>query len=336
MMNVTYSPSLTLPLTRACINRCLYCGYREEGDGLLPERAIRKLVERAHHEGISEILVLSGEKADRTPKVQRDLERLGMVCLVSWAQKICEDLLKERLLPHVNIGTLEGDSLERLRDVSASMGLMLEGMNPEVNAHVHRGKDIQERIKMIERAGELKIPFTTGILMGVGERQEDRVSALRVLANIQRKSGHLQEVILQRYAVNPQSQIAPQEISFEEMKEIILFCKTHLPGVSIQVPPNLEPYWEALLAVGVNDLGGMGPGLDLVNPESPWPGVEVLADRVARRGGVLKKRLPIYLQYYEKGWFSEKLGRVLETWIEGDDGYSYYSQRSVPGEKTLS
>jgi FO synthase subunit 1 len=315
---VTYSPSRTLPLTRACINRCLYCGYRKEGEGLLSENALRDIVKRARKEGASEILILSGEKADRTPEVQRDLARLDMSSLVSRAKEVCEEVLEEGLLPHVNVGTLDAESLEQLKSVSASMGLMLEGINPGVNAHIHRGKNIQERIEMIEKAGELKIPFTTGILMGVGERQEDRLGALEVLADIQRKYGHLQEV------------------SFEEMKEIVLFCKTHLSGVSIQVPPNLEPHWEALLASGVNDLGGIGPGADLVNPERPWPEVEVIAGKVARSGGILKKRLPIYLPYYEKGWFSEKLGRVLETWINGNDEYSYYFQRSADGQKALS
>jgi len=325
MNRVTYSPSMTIPLTRSCVNRCLYCGYRKEGDGLLPERAIRELVDRAHQEGVSEILILSGEKADRTPNVKNDLERLDMDSLVSWAQKVCEDLLKERLLPHVNMGTLDGTSLGQLREVSASMGLMLEGVNLEVNARVHPGKDIRERIKTIEKAGELKIPFTTGILMGLGERQEDRLTGIRVLADIQRRYGHLQEVILQRYVVNHPSQMAAEDISLEEMKALVLLCKRCLPGVSIQVPPNLEPYWESLLAVGVTDLGGMGPGSDLVNPENPWPEVDVIADRVARMGGVLSKRMPIYRQYYEKGWFSKKVSRVLETWIEGDDEYRYYS-----------
>jgi FO synthase subunit 1 len=327
---------MTLPLTRACINQCLYCGYRREGEGLLPEKTLRDIVRRAREGGVSEVLILSGEKADSTPEVQRDLARLGMNSLVSWARKVCKEILDQGLLPHVNVGTLDAESLEQLRNVSASMGLMLEGVNPEVNSRIHPGKDLPERIKTIEAAGELKIPFTTGILMGVGESQEDRLRSIQVLERVQKEYGHLQEVILQRYSANQESRLVPGEIPFEEIREVVFFCKTHLPGVSIQVPPNLEPYWEALLAAGVNDLGGMGPGPDLVNPEHPWPEVEVIAGKVARRGGVLKKRLPIYLQYYKKGWFSEKLRSVLEAWIEGNDEYNYYSQGSAPGKKALS
>jgi len=210
---VTYSPNLTIPLTRSCINQCLYCGYRKEGDGLLPESAIRDVVRRAHQERVSEILILSGEKADNVPEVLRDLTRLGMESLISWTIKICRDVLDEGLLPHVNVGTMDSASLEQLKEVSASMGLMIEGVNPAVNARIHPGKNLQERIRTIETAGQLRIPFTTGILLGVGESQDDRLASILAIEEIQRKYGHIQEVILQRYVANYQSCLEPQEIS---------------------------------------------------------------------------------------------------------------------------
>lgn len=322
---VTYSPSLTIPLTRACVNQCLYCGYRKEGDGLLPLSDIKKMVKKAHQEGVSEILILSGEKADKTPEVQRDLYLLGMTSFVSWTMRICEYLLDEKLLPHVNIGTLDEDSLKQLRHVSASMGLMIEGVNQKVNARIHPDKKVQGRLGMIESAGKLKIPFTTGILLGTGEEQEDRFASILAIEGIQKKYGHIQEIILQRYVPNSQSHLRPQKISFHQMEEFIQFCKSHLPNVSIQIPPNLEPNWGKLVALGVNDLGGIGSDGDLINPRNPWPEINIITTGVMRSGGILKKRLPIYPLFYRMGWYSEKVGKILKYWIEGNDEYRYYS-----------
>jgi len=322
---VTYSPSLTLPLTRACANHCLYYGCRKDGDGLLPLRAIQGIIEKAHRDGVSEILILSGEKADTLPEVRRDLDLLGMDSFVSWTSRICERLLEENLLPHVNLGTLSLDSLGRLRDVSASMGLMIEGVNPEINARIHPGKDLMERFETIESAGQKEIPFTTGILLGIGEKQEDRLAAISEIERIHGRYGHIQEIILQRYVPNAQSQIPPQEFCLDEMKEIVRFCKARLGDVSIQIPPNLDPHWEELIDLGIDDLGGMGSGKDFVNPGSPWPEIGSIAEKVGGRGLLLKKRLPIYPYFYKPRWYSEKVGRALHHWIEGNDEYRYYS-----------
>jgi FO synthase subunit 1 len=333
---VTYSPSLTLPLTRACINQCLYCGYRKIGDGLLALTTIHEIVKKAHQEKVSEILILSGEKADQTPEVRRDLDRLGMDSLVSWAKKICDYLLDESLLPHMNIGTLDPGSLEQLKDVSASMGLMIEGVNSKVNARINPGKDLQERIRTIEIAGKLRIPFTTGILLGVGENQRDRLMSILEIERIQREYGHIQEVILQNYVPNRQSQLTSQEVLLEEMREIILFCKIHLPGISMQIPPNLDPHWEEWVSLGVDDLGGIGSGKDFVNPERPWPKIGDIEQKVARAGRRLIKRLPIYPRFFRAGWYSERVAKVLTYWVEGNNEYSYYTQRGVQGQNPLA
>ena len=335
MKRVTYSPSLTIPLTRACTNRCLYCGYRREGEGLLSEIAIRDALSRGHREGVSEILILSGEGAERIPEVRRDLEEKGMTSFVPWVIKICEIVLDAGLLPHVNIGPVDAASLDRLKEVSASMGLMIEGINPDVNTRIHPGKDISERLRMIESAGKLKIPFTSGILMGLGEKQKDRLDSILALARIHSKYGHLQEVILQRYVPNPQSRVRAEQISFEELEEIILFCRAHLPEVSIQVPPNIERYWKELIHLGANDLGGMGSGGDLINPGHPWPQIEQVSEELARKGYGLKKRFPIYERFYRKGWYSRPVGVVLEDWIGKDDEYKYYAEEGLSGDKTL-
>jgi len=116
----------------------------------------------------------------------------------------------------------------------------------------------------------------------------------------------------------------------------VLFCKSHLPDVSIQVPPNLEPYWEGLVSLGVNDLGGIGSGKDFVNPESPWPEIDEMIQKVARAGGRLRKRLPLYPHFYRAGWYSERVAKVLIHWIKGDNEYSYYSQGGIQGQGPLA
>jgi 7,8-didemethyl-8-hydroxy-5-deazariboflavin synthase CofG subunit len=322
---ITYSPSLTVPLTRACVNRCRYCGYRVEGDGLLPMDRIRAIVRQAHQEGISEILILSGEKSDLTPGVRRDLDALGMDSLVSWTVTVCDYLLGETLLPHVNVGTLDPLSLERIRDVSASMGLMIEGINPEVNRLIHPEKRLEERIETLESAGKLKIPFTTGILMGTGESQQDRLASIRLIERIHGAYGHLQEIILQRVVPHPPSRFVAHDITGPELEELIAFSRSLLPEVSIQIPPNLEPHWEDCLSSGANDLGGIGSGGDHVNPGSPWPELSLLAEHVAALRCRLVKRLPLYPGFYRAGWYSENVGKVLRYWIEDDDAYPGYS-----------
>ena len=138
------------------MNRCLYCGYWKEDDGLLSMDVIRRVVKKAHAEKVSEMLILSGEKADRTLRVQKDLHSLGMDSFVSWTKNVCEYLLDEGILSHVNIGTLDMDSLEQLREGSASMGLMIEGVNADVNARIHPAKDLKKRMETIELAGRLQ------------------------------------------------------------------------------------------------------------------------------------------------------------------------------------
>ena len=141
-----------------------------------------------------------------------------------------------------------------------------------------------------------------------------------------RTYGHVQEIILQNYVPNRSSRIPAQEISTGELKEIIDLCKEELPDVSLQIPPNLNSNWPDLLSLGFNDLGGISNGTDLVNSENPWPPIEKMRKILKGKNYHLRKRLPIYPKYYQRGWYSEKVGRVIEKWIQSDDEYQYYTQ----------
>jgi len=323
---ITYSPSTTIALTRACANRCRYCGFREDGDGLLPFAKIETIAAHARNEGVSEILLMSGENADRVPSVKNDLKLLGLASIVEWAKKVADYLLSMNLLPHINIGILDYTALQELKEVSASMGLMMEGDYGSLGTAVHPQKSFTRRLQNLEWAGQLQIPFTTGILMGLGETQKDRLRSIEAIINYSKTYAHVQEIILQNYVPNHRSHLPAHEISPGELKKLIDLAKEELPEVSLQIPPNLNSNWADLLALGFNDLGGISKETDLINQENPWPTVKEIAYILKKKKYQLRKRLPIYAKFYQRGWYSPKVGRAIVQWIQNDDEYQYYTQ----------
>lgn len=323
---ITYSPSTTIALTHACANRCLYCGFREEEAGLLQFEEIKKIAMQAKKEGDAEILLISGEKADQIPSVRNALRSMGFNSMVDWTKKVCDYLLELDLLPHINIGILDYAGLQDLKEVSASMGLMMEGDYPGLGLTVHPEKNFSARLQTLEWAGQLRIPFTTGILMGLGETQEDRLRSMEAIIGSCRTHGHVQEIILQNYVPNRRSSIPPKEISTEELKEIIDLSKEKISEVHLQIPVNLNSHWDTLLVLGFDDLGGISRNTDLVNEGNPWPPMERIRAILKDKRYRLRKRLPIYPSYYQRGWYSTKVGSVIEKWISSDNEYRYYAQ----------
>jgi 7,8-didemethyl-8-hydroxy-5-deazariboflavin synthase CofG subunit len=323
---VTYSPSMTIALTRACANRCLYCGFREEGAGLLPLEEIERIALQACNLHVSEVLVMAGENADNVPSIKEALCSLGIRSMTQWAKKVCEFLLGRELLPHVNIGTLDYEDLKELKRVSASMGLMMEGDYGAFGSRVHPQKNFSNRIRNLKWAGQLKIPFTTGILMGLGEAQKERIRSIEAIADVANTYGHVQEIILQNYIQNNGSLIPAKEISRRELKEIVGLCKEIIPDVHLQIPVNLNTKWHELLSLGFDDLGGISLNGDVVNPDSPWPPVEKVNAILKKRHYHLRKRLPLYPKYFKQGWYSGRVGKVIGRWISNEDDYRYYAE----------
>jgi FO synthase subunit 1 len=245
--------------------------------------------------------------------------------MVQWTKRVCDYLLGLGLLPHINIGLLDFASLRYLKEVSASMGLMIEGDYGKLSNRIQPQKNFQERLKNLEWAGKLQIPFTTGILMGLGESQRDRIRSIEAILACAKAYGHVQEIILQNYALNLNSTIPACGIPHGELKELITLCKDEAPEISIQIPPNLYPDWPNLLALGVNDLGGISQQ-DVVNSQSPWPPISEIAGILEKKKYTLRKRLPLYVGYYRRGWYSERVGAVIEKWIQAEDEYRYYAQ----------
>ena len=260
---------------------------------------------------------------------------------VVWA---CERALERGMLPHTNIGVLDKRDLARLREVTASQGLMLESTSERLMETVHAGSPTKHpaaRLATIEAAGELKIPFTSGILVGIGETPEERVESLETLAASHARHGHLQEVILQNFVPHPRyygaevAEIADEAsrqrwtgdevdaapvsvpdwanpVSIDDIKHLISECKRLMPDVGVQVPPNLSEFWPELVDAGATDLGGLSANGDHISPEEPFPSPHQVRKELAPRGYALTERLCVYPQYMDPEWMEQGVLDVIK------------------------
>lgn len=323
---VTYSRNVFIPLTNMCRNNCGYCGFRRSPDDpqayIIQPAQVGDILQRGAYSGCTEALFTFGERPDDDPAYLRHLYSLGYEGTLDYLEDLCRMAVRMGLLPHCNPGVLTYEELERLKPLNASMGLMLE-TTAALPAHKDSpGKVPEVRLRSIEDAGALEIPFTTGLLVGIGEKRDDRVESLETIARLHNKYGHIQEVIIQNFTPKPGTPMAGSESpSMEEMIWTVEQAREILPpDVAVQVPPNLiSP--EMLIKHGATDLGGISPEtIDHINPEHEWPAVEELEHQVGENV-MLRERLPIYPQYIRRGWFSEELRPLIERLV-GDDGYS--------------
>jgi FO synthase len=267
--------------------------------------------------GCKEALMCLGDKPEVAFKEYREtLKSLGVRSTIEYVYQACELALAEGLLPHTNAGLLTLAEMRMLRPVNASMGLMLEDISTRLRQRggAHQwapDKEPARRMRMLEEAGELRIPFTTGILLGIGETTAERALSLIAIRDVHRRYGHIQEVIIQNFRAKPNIAMAnapePGEI---EMARAIATARLVLGGsMNVQAPPNLSPNdIELFLRAGINDWGGISPlTQDYVNPEAPWPHVEQLAGRCARAGFKLRERLPVYQEYINDEWIDSAL-----------------------------
>jgi len=307
---VTYSPKAFFPVTNLCLDRCSYCTFRHDPGSpsawtMLPED-VRAVARSAARLGCSEALMCLGDKPERGYRSYRKtLAVLGHDSTVSYVAQCCEIALEEGMLPHTNAGLLSRDDMARLRPLNVSLGLMLESTSTRLRerggAHFNApDKDPALRIDMMREAGELAIPFTTGILLGIGENLRDRVESLRAIAELHRIGGHIQEIIVQNFRAKPSTKMAARaEPESYETATVVAVARLMMPRMNLQVPPNLNPYdLRLFLAAGINDWGGISPlTLDFVNPEAPWPQIQSLAATCAAEGFELRPRLPVYPEF---------------------------------------
>jgi FO synthase len=340
---VTFSRNVTLSLSRTCRSYCKYCAFATHRAHLHTPDEVRALIDGAARRGVKELLVLTGEAPDHHAGVRAQLAEWGHPDFTSYAVWACEQGLERGLLPHTNLGVLSREELSRLREVTASQGLMLESIRPDLVAH--QGSPTKHplaRLETIRAAGELRIPFTTGILVGIGERHEDRIAALDALAAVHAEHGHLQEVILQnfvphrRYYGEEPAEVAGQAaadywrtgvaatpdvpmpswatpITVADMELLVAETRRRLPDVGIQVPPNLADWWPQLVAAGATDLGGLSANGDHISPEHPFPSPHQVRKRLAHDGVALTERLCVHPQFIDPEWVAAGVLDVIRA-----------------------
>jgi FO synthase len=342
---ITYSPKVFIPLTQLCRDRCGYCTFakapaRIESAYLTPDQVLA-IARTGAAAGCHEALFTLGERPEmRYPVAANWLAEHGFTSTLDYLAAMCRLVVEETgLLPHANAGSLSRDELASLRPVSASQGMMLESLDPALDCH--RGspdKTPERRLATLEAAGELAIPFTTGILVGIGETRAARIEALEAIAASHGRHGHVQEVIVQNFLPKPGTAMhtAPPCPDDEHLEAIALARLILPPDVHVQAPPNLSEDFGRLLGAGIDDWGGVSPVTpDHVNPERPWPALDRLREVTEAAGFTLAPRLTIYpeMARHPEQWLdramrfpvldradAEGLGRDDLSWYSGGEG----------------
>jgi len=342
---VTFSRNGTLSLSRTCRCYCKYCAFATHQAHLHAPEEVERQLDGMARRGVKELLVLTGESPEVNPEVRARLESYGHADFTSYVVWACERGLERGLLPHTNLGVLGREDLARLREVTASQGLMLESISERLTETVHAGsptKHPARRLRAIRDAGALRIPFTSGILVGIGETEAERMDSLAALAAVHEAHGHLQEVILQNYVPHPNyygqepAEIADaaareywrtgvgapprlaspawaSEVSLEDMKRLVAECRRLMPDVGIQIPPNLADWWLELVRAGATDLGGLSANGDHISPEHPFPSPHQVRKRLQPEGFALTERLCVYPQYIDAEWMAQGVLDVVKT-----------------------
>ncbi len=318
---VTYSPKAFFPVTNLCRDRCAYCTFRrdedEAGAWTMQPDEIRSWSERAQSLGCIEALMCLGDRPeDNSPRYRSWLKSEGMSSTIDYVARACEIALEQGLLPHSNPGLMGPEDYALLKPRNVSLGMMLESLSPKLRqkGEVHYyapDKDPEKRLQVLEDAGEARVPFTTGILLGIGESLEDRVDALLAIADTHRRHGHIQEIIVQNFRAKPEIPMAgaAEPDTLDLVRTIAVARLLTGPEMNLQVPPNLSDASSLppLLDSGINDLGGISPLTpDYVNPEAPWPHLGALARTCADEGFELRPRLPIYEEFVNRPGFLDK------------------------------
>jgi FO synthase len=340
---VTFSRNVFIPLTNLCRNRCAYCTFAKPPES--PEARTYALGEVADmarggvRSGCVEALMCLGDKPEAAYRSHRVwLEERGWGSTAEYVVEACRVAFECGLLPHTNAGVLSRGEMEKLRPWNASMGLMLETTSSRLRgrgmAHQHApDKEPSARIRMHEEAGELRIPFTSGLLLGIGETAAERIETLLTIRRLDECYGHIQEAIIQPFHPKPATRMrAASSLRDEEVAGWVALARLVLGReIQVQAPPNLLPgVLELLLRSGVSDWGGVSPvTVDFVNPEAPWPALEELRERTASSGQRLVERLPVHAEYLGRPEFLDPRVRAAALRLADQDGYAAPRQEAA-------
>ena len=308
---ITYSRKVFIPLTNLCRDYCGYCTFRrdpgEPGAHTMTPEEVMDVVRAGERMGCTEALFSLGDKPELLfPEMRDTLRRLGFKSTLHYLEAMCELVLRESsLLPHPNPGLMSAEWMDRLSRVAPSLGLMLETTSTRLLAKgaAHDNapdKEPAKRLRVIEEAGRQKIPFTTGILIGIGETLDERVDSLIAIRDLHEKYGHIQEVIIQNFRAKSGTPMANwPEPDRDDLLRTLAVARLLMPEMNLQAPPNLsDPHYADLLDGGINDWGGVSPLTpDFINPEKPWPHLDELERKTRTRGFELRQRLPVYPEF---------------------------------------
>ncbi len=308
---VTFSSKVFINITNLCRDTCTYCTYKKEPDSTVafmePEK-VRALARLGKKYGCTEALIVTGERPEEKYSVARRwLYDNGFSSTPEYAAFCSQIALEEGLFAHTNAGNLEYKEMLKLKDTNPSIGLMLENSSPRLAEknmphHLAKSKDPKARIAVIENAGRAKIPTTTGILVGIGESEEETVRSLEKIRELHKLYGHIQEVIVQNFVPKPQTIMgknpAPDGTYFART---VALARIMMPNMNIQIPPNLSPnLFGDFLRMGINDWGGISPVTpDCVNPEMPWPSIHMVKKVSKDAGFDLKCRFAAYPEFFK-------------------------------------
>jgi FO synthase len=344
---VTYSRKVFVPVTMLCRDHCHYCTFakppaRLDAPYLTPEEVVA-IAEAGRRAGCKEALFTLGDRPeDRYPQAREWLAARGYASTLDYVRALAIRVIEETgLLPHLNPGVMSYEELARLKQVSASMGIMLETSSPRLSARggPHFGspdKVPAVRLRTLEDAGRLAVPFTTGILVGIGETERERAESLFAIREVHRRFRHVQEVIVQNFRAKPGTAMhdAPEPDGDVFLAAVATARVVLGPHISVQAPPNLSDPAERrrLLDAGINDWGGVSPVTpDHVNPERPWPAIEALAATTSDAGKTLRERLAVYPRYAAEPdpWLASRM-RAPVTALLGPDGLAAEDTRPQP------
>lgn len=327
---MTYSRKVFIPLTNMCRDTCSYCTFVQHPDSgkanIMGREKVLSEVLQGQKVGCKEVLFSLGEKPEKRYRYAKDwLATLGHTTMVDYLTEACEMVLtKSLMIPHVNAGTLTYDELKQLKSVSGSMGMMLECSSDRLmkKGMPHFGcpdKVPSVRLKTLDDAGQLDIPFTTGILIGIGETWEERIDSLLAINELHLTHGHIQEVIVQNFRAKSGTAMEnANEPDVNDMRKTLAVARLLLhPSISLQAPPNLEEDYVAYIGSGINDWGGISPVTkDFINPERAWPQIESIASTCANLGYQLQERLTVYPRYLKAPtrYLTPRLQNAMPSW----------------------
>ena len=330
---VTYSPKVFVPLTKLCRDVCHYCTFarppRRGEPAYMTEDEVLEVARAGAAAGCHEALFTLGDTPELRYRAVRDeLAALGCETTLEYLARCARLVLEETgLLPHLNPGVMSLEDVQALRGVSVSQGLMLETCARRLSERggPHFGspdKLPSARLATIAAAGEARVPFTTGILIGIGETRAERIDALLAIRDLHERHGHIQEVIVQTFRAKPGIAMARHpEPDLDELRRTIAAARLLLGAtMNVQAPPNLSPgSYPALVAAGLNDWGGVSPlTIDYINPEAPWPQIAALAAATAAAGGRLRERLAIYPEFIARpGFVPAALRQRVADYVDG-------------------